>query len=275
MNKSKFLLTFLMIFIIALLGACTPADTSPPSAENSVAESAPTQTAAPTAEPTIGVVSEAPGACNNAFYPIRGDATWTYQFVHPNQEENQGSFSLSYENLADDSFETVMILRDPETDEIFEARGTWFCSGEGLVASEFNTFSFVTIGDVSVETLDYEGFSLLPEEQWEINATWPSDYQVNASFNVDEIAVSTSMAISLVNTVTAVEEITVSSGTYPEAYRVDTVGVMNMDMEGIDASLSTLPLEYSTWYVQNVGMVKQETTGESADGSYTELVSID
>lgn len=276
MSKPKIFPLLTAVLVLALLSACSPAESPPadPGSSSEVAAPADPPTATPESS-AAGVVSEASGACNNPFYPIRGDTAWTYQIVQPESKNTQGSFTLSYENLTGESFETLMTLRDPESDQIFQARGTWYCSEEGIVSSEFNTFSFVTLGDVSVETLDYDGFSLLPEDQWELNATWPSDYQVNASFTVEETSVTSSMSISLVSTITAIEEVTVSAGSYPEAYRVDTVGVMDLDLEGVDAVQSSFPIEYSTWYVRNVGMVKQQTTGEAADGTYTELISVE
>ncbi len=277
MKTNKLILISLTFLLISTLAACGPAESVPAPAEGGApAAEAPADTPVPTEEPkSAGVVSEASGACDNPFYPLRSDTVWTYQIVQPG-EDPQGSFTLQYSNISADTFDAQMSLRDAETDEIFQATSTWYCSGEGLLASDFATMNFASNIGVKVETLDYSGISLLPADQWEVGASWDTSYQVNVSFSVEGMDINSGSDVTLTNTISAVEEISVTAGTYPEAYRVDTSGSMNLNMEGdMDFSMGDFPVEYTTWYVRDVGMVKQVTSGPDADGTYTELVSVE
>jgi len=277
MKSSKLILIILSLLLISLLAACGPAETvSAPAEGGAPAAEAPADTPVPTEElKSAGVVSEASGACNNPFYPLRSDTVWTYQIVQPG-EDPQGSFTLQYSNISADTFDALMSLRDAETDEIFQATSTWYCSGEGMLANDFATLNFASNVGVKVETLDYSGISLLPADQWEVGATWDTSYQVNVTFSVEGLDITSGSDVKIANTISAIEQISVTAGTYSEAYRVDTTGSMNLNMEGdMDFSMGDIPVEYTTWYVRDVGMVKQVTSGPDADGTFTELVSVE
>jgi hypothetical protein len=278
MKTTRAILLTLSILLVFALAACGAADSSPAPADGgALAADTSADTAQPTEEPPSGaVISEAAGNCNNAFYPLRNDTVWTYQIVNPVEEKPTGSFNLSYGNISGDSFDALMSLKNAETEEIFQAASTWYCSGEGMLSSDFATLNFASNLDVKVETLDYAGISLLPADQWELGKTWDTSYKVNVTFSVEGMDIVSAMDIQIVNTISAIEEVSVTAGTYPEAYRVDTTGTMTVDMEGdMDFSMGNLPIEYTTWFVRDVGMVKQITTGPDADGTYTELVSVE
>lgn len=277
MKTTKVLLTAISIVLISVLAACGAGDSAsaPAEGEAPAGESAP-DSPPPTEETASeGLVSQASGACNNPFYPLRSDTVWTYQIIRPG-ENPQGSFTLAYEDISADSFNALMSLRDEETDEIFQASSTWFCSGEGMLSSDFATMNFASNVGVKVETLDYAGISLLPADQWDVGNSWDTSYQVNVTFSVEGMDIASAMDVQISNTISAIEGVSVTAGTFPEAYRVDTTGSMTVDMEGdMDFSMGNIPIEYSTWYVRDVGMVKQITSGPEADGTFTELVSIE
>lgn len=271
MRLNKLALISGAVLLVLALAACSSAEIAATAIPD-----VPANTPIPTPEPTSpGVASEAPGACRHAFYPLRSDMIWTYQIVSP-VEAAEGSFELSYENITADSFDALMSLRDPETDEIYRASGTWYCSDDGIISSDLAAITFLTAADVTVETLDYDGITLLPASQWEVGKSWDSSYQVNENFDMEGMEISAAMTVDITSTIAAIEEISVSAGTYSEAYRVNTKGSMIMDLGGdMGASLSDIPIEYNTWYVRDIGMVRQETLGVDADGTYVELFSLE
>ena len=277
MKTTKFILICLSILLLSVLSACGPTETAPvPGEEGAPAAESPADSAVPTEEPPAGaVISEASGACNNPFYPLRSDTVWTYQILRPG-EAPQGSFTLSYDNITGETFDALMSLRDAETDEIFQATSTWYCTGDGILDSDFATLNFAPTLNLRVETLNYDGISLLPGDQWEVGKSWDTSYQVNVTFSVEEMDIISAMDVQITSTISAIEGVSVTAGTYPEAYRVDTTGSMTVNMEGdMDFSMGNIPIEYSTWYVRDVGMVKQVTSGPDADGTFTELVSVE
>ena len=143
-----------------------------------------------------------------------------------------------------------MTLQDRETGEIFTATATWSCDQSGLISSEYTTINFTQFEGLDFETLDYQGVYLLPAEEWEVGASWNSSYQVKADFSMEGITVNTAMEIDILNTIAGIEELAVSAGTFPEAYRVDSTGTISIDLGGdVGVVFSDLPLEYSTWYV--------------------------
>lgn len=277
MRTSRAILLTLAILLVFTLAACGAEDSAPAPAEGGApAAETPADTMQPTEEPASGaVISEASGNCSNPFYPLRSDTVWTYQMVRPG-EAPQGSFTLAYDNISPDSFDALMSLRNEETEEIFQASSTWYCSGEGLLSSDYATMNFASNVGVKVETLDYAGISLLPADQWNVGNSWDTSYQVNVTFSVEGMDITSTMDVQITNTISTIEEVSVTAGTYPEAYRVDTTGSMTVDMEGdMDFSMGNIPIEYSTWYVRDVGMVKQVNTGPDDDDTFTELVSVE
>ncbi len=277
MKTTKVILICLSILLLSLLSACGPTESaSSPGEGGAPAAESPADTAVPTAEPpSAAVVSEASGACNNPFYPLRSDTVWTYQILRPG-EAPQGSFTLSYDNITGETFDALMSLRDAETDEVFQATSTWYCTGDGILDSDFATLNFAPNLNLRVETLNYDGISLLPGDQWEVGKSWDTSYQVNVTFSVEGMDITSAMDVQITSTISAIEGVSVTAASYPEAYRVDTTGSMTVNMEGdMDFSMGNIPVEYSTWYVRDVGMVKQVTSGPDADDTFTELVSIE
>ena len=278
LKQSRFPLIGVLTALLLILSSCTPAEPSPP---EPVEEGPPAATAIPptaTLEPTpeiLNLESEAEGACQHPFYPIRSDTTWTY-LIHSPEADEEGQFSLSYAEITEESFQSTMSLQDRETGEIFTATATWYCDESGLISSEYATINFTQFEGLDFETLDYEGVYLLPAEEWEVGASWNSSYQVKADFSMEGISVNTDMEIDILNTIAGIEEVTVSAGTFPEAYRVDSTGTISIDLGGdVGAAFSDLPLDYSTWYVEGVGMVRQETMDETMGGGTTELYSVE
>lgn len=275
---------FVVVLLIGLLGACSSADSPPSTAPPSDTESEPT--AAPTAPPptptptpvpppptptatatpeqTEGrLETQASGACANPFYPIRDDWVWTYRTFAA--EALASEYTQSYTNVSAEGFTNIVQLEGATVE------AAWLCSEEGLISSEYASIALTSVPDLSFETLDYSGIYLLPADQWALNATWETTYDVRTAFTVEGMSVETDMSVVMQNEIVAIEEVTVPAGTYPEAYRVDAYTTMDMSMSGISTSMDFM---VSQWFVRGVGLVKSSSTYEGMT-SGIELVSLE
>jgi hypothetical protein len=214
------------------------------------------------------ISSEAPGACRNPFYPIRTDTTWTYQTR--GEGGTTSDYSITYTDISGDTFTAQVMMQDTTV----EVR--WRCTEEGLVSTEFTNFDLPQMSEFQLETVNFEGTSLPPTGEWQVGTTWDSSYTVEANIQAQEMTLEATMDITLQNRIAAVEEVTVPAGTYPQAYRVDSTGKTSMEASGMGMQGAGMEVDinYSNWYVENVGLVK--TSSESEGGTYvTELVSIE
>ena len=202
-------------------------------------------------------------ACYNAFYPVNQERVWVYQTSMVGEDPTE--FTIATTDVTEDSLTSTMTF--PE----FSSTVRWICGEDGLFSSEFAQFNFAMMPGVDIETLSYDGVTLPDEDLWEIGYTWDSSYEINIDMNFQGIALDTVVDATFSSEISSIEEVSVSAGTYPEAYRVDMTGTIKFNM--MSASID-IPLETSTWYVRNVGMVKsdsQDLTGMTS----LELISIE
>ncbi|MGM0399732.1 MAG: hypothetical protein ACQEQT_00360 [Chloroflexota bacterium] len=240
-----------------------PTETPPPPTDTPVPPTATPEATATSSPSSEGIASETSGPCHNPFYPIRTDTTWTYRMRGEGAPTDE--HSITFTDVSEDTFTTEMIFSDTTV----EVR--WVCSEEGLVSTEFTNFDLPQMSDFQLETIDFEGTSLPPAGEWEVDTTWDSSYTVKGDIQAQDMTVEATMDVNLQNRIAAVEEVTVPAGTYPQAYRVDSTGKTTMETSGMGTEFD---INYSNWYVENVGLVK--TSSESEDGTYvTELVAIE
>jgi len=83
--------------------------------------------------------------------------------------------------------------------------------------------------------------------------------------------------MTMTNTVTAIEAISVPAGDFPNAVRVETASSIGsvISMGGQAQPGVTLEMPYTSWYVEGVGLVRTEMPDFFGDGAnyITELVS--
>ena len=64
------------------------------------------------------------------------------------------------------------------------------------------------------------------------------------------------MQVSIDYVIAAIEEVIVPAGTFPEAYRVDSASAMEMIMGETTTPINVVTYSFSSWYVEDVGLIK-------------------
>jgi hypothetical protein len=212
-------------------------------------------------------------ACYNPFYPLGVGPVYYYRASYADPSGAGGMVDTEYqlETIAqNDESLTVEMRFDELTSEV-----TWLCDEGGMFSNGFAQFNFQFLEDIEIETVSYEGVSLPKEEDWFVGSTWDTDYEINMSYSIEGIEITSHVVGEMDNEVIAIEPVSVPAGNYSEAYVVKTTGqfIISVNLMGTDTS-STIPMEMTSWYVKNVGMVKQTSTDEYGT-SLTELVEIE
>lgn len=291
---ARFALLLMLLLAVVALAACGGDDApenadlptaAAPAATEEVVEEAPDEptdtppTAEPTAEPTLPPPTEAPeepafatGECGNAFYPVVEGRALTYATTGSDVGDSQ--YTTIFSNVTDSSF---TLTTDVDEDTVFAT--DWQCSADGLLAPEFSQMPGDMAG-MEIEFVEATGFTIPAEEMFQVGESWPTHYVANATVGVSDTESMTMVqTFDMTNTVTGVEAVSVPAGDYPEAVVVETVADITVSMMilGVEQAAPSLSLNYKSWYVEGVGLVRQEFTDLFGDttGEYaTELVDI-
>lgn len=289
-----------LLFLILVLAACgseTPeatATTAPP-AEATVAAEAVAATSAPVAipatevpveptsepEPTTAPEPTAPpapaatgGKCDNPYFPVVDGRILRYRNTVPGLETSE--YTLTYSAVSDSSF--IGTISTADGDSIIQE---WTCLDGGLLSPQLIQLPGGTEG-ITVEYSNLEGLTLPAADQMRPGGSWITRYTAAATMpDSGSGSMTMNQTTEMTNTVTGIESITVPAGTYPNAVRVDTTGTIDMTMTVGDqtAPASVIEMSYTSWYVEGIGLIRQEMAGlfgESAeDVSVTELVAIE
>lgn len=233
-----------------------------------VEEAAPTQpiesetqepTAPPeTAEPEPESQADTQSSCYHPFFPVVDGASWTYEY------ESGDGYTLQIDETGEDSFTMTQIMSDEDTEFTVD----WYCTEDGLLRGSFAQVNLIRQAvseedtpEITFETLDWEGETLPAPELMEIGYTWTSNYSLSAEVNLEGFSQNMEANVSIDHEIGAIEEVTVPAGTFPEAYRVDSTGNIEMVMNLGDSSnpLSGFEFNFSTWYVEGLGMVQSSS----------------
>jgi hypothetical protein len=226
-------------------------------------ENEPTEEAA---EPTMEEQAQEQSACYHPFYPVVDGASWTYEYT------SGGSYTLRIEETGEDTFTMTQIMSDEETELTMD----WYCSEDGLLQGSFAQIDLLGQAtteegtpEMTFETLEWEGETLPAPELMEVGYTWTSNYALSAEVNLEGFSQTMEVNVSIDHEISAIEEVTVPAGAFPEAYRVDSAGTIEMVMMMGESSnpLSNFEFNFSTWYVEGLGMVQSgsEFSGYSSD----------
>jgi len=201
-------------------------------------------------------------ACYHPFFPIVDGAFWAYQ------SNFDDGYTLRIDKTSHDTFTMIQEMENGE--EIYTV--DWYCSDDGLLNGTFAQFDLMDQAedgedvDFSFETLEWEGQTLPAPELMTLGYTWTSSYKLSGDANISELTTTLSANVTIEYTIAAIEAVTVPAGTFPEAYRVDSVGVIEMILSLGETTqpFSMTDFTYSTWYVEGVGMVKSSNDASIA-----------
>lgn len=188
------------------------------------------------------------GDCYNPFSPVLEGKVWKYATVSGGVTS---TMDVSYKDVTPSSFTSVQQFPDIRTEV------QWTCGPDGMLSSQLANMNFIQIPDLKVETLEVKGVLIPTEEKWQVGYSWNTEYVIKVSFTSGESVFEGQGNMSIANTISAVESVTVPAGTYGDAFKVDVVGNMVMSIMGTE---NTIPITNSTWYVKDVGMVKNAST---------------
>ncbi len=229
-----------------------------------------------TAEPTVEGQAQEQSACYHPFFPVADGVSWSYQYA------SGGGYTLTIDETGEDAFTMTQTMSDEEAEFTVD----WYCSEDGLLRGSFAQVDLLSQAageeetpEMSFETLEWEGETLPAPELMETGYTWTSNYALSAEVNLEGFSQTMEVNVSIDHEIGAVEEVTVPAGVFPEAYRVDSTGNIEMVMMMGESSnpLSNFEFNFSTWYVEGLGMVQSgsEFAGYGSDVVLTDSSLLD
>lgn len=229
-----------------------------------------------TTEPIVEEQAQEQSACYHPFFPVVDGASWTYD------DSFESGYTLTIEETSQDTFTMTQIMADEDAEFTVD----WYCSEDGLLRGSFAQMDLLNQSTVeegspemTFETLVWEGETLPAPELMEVGYTWISNYALSGEINLEGFSQTMKIEVSIDHEIGAIEEVTVPAGTFPEAYRVDSTGVieMVMMMDEISTPFNNFDFNFSTWYVEGVGMVQSasEFSGFDADTVLVESSLLD
>ena len=202
--------------------------------------------------------------CYHPFFPITEGADWIFQL------SSGESYTMTVTNVTNESFTLTQDFAD--SDLVMSV--DWFCSGDGLLVGDFAQLDFLNQSggedgmEMTFDTLSWEGETLPAEDLFEVGYEWTATYNLKGDINMEGVVSTAEATVTIDYVIAAIEEVTVPAGTFPQAYRVDSDGEISMMMEfaGTSMPLTGFNFGSSTWYVENIGLVKtaDDFTGYSS-----------
>jgi hypothetical protein len=255
------IILLLTMLACSLGGSALPSETPPPGEKiDQTTPEAATVTEAPTDPPT-----ETAGACDNAYMPVVVGATWDYKLTGPTSD----TFTHTVLSVEDDGFTEQDVFAVGVT-----RQGTWACEDGNLIALDPPSGSSGTVQaegvQVNLETKDVSGITLPAT----INAgdTWSQTLTLEGAETINGQEYPALNELTSDCTAIGVESVTVEAGTF-DAMKVECQTAMNLTITIGGSDMNTpLNLAGTNWYAENVGLIKNVTTGMGLD-STTELVS--
>jgi len=213
------------------------------------------------------------GNCANPYFPVVEGAT--YRYSSTNSLTGPSEYTLIYSNATDDSFDMTFDFGEGEGEEAVGITQTWQCTADGLLAPELLQFNNVDM-PFEFETIEAEGLTFTTST--EPGTTWTTHYVVAGSGETEGVTMTMQQTMDLNHEVVGVEAVSVPAGDYPTAVRVESTGTIALVTSVGETGSDPVTIDWSqtTWYVENVGMVRQETIDLFGDApSVTELVAIE
>lgn len=241
--------------------------TSPASAQPSAV--APAATAAPAA--TTPPATSAPpsasggsGACDNPYYPLRQDATWTYTVAGLDKPAEQTQTVTKVENgSAEITLQTGTLT----------AKNPVVCAADGL---KFGNLPSVTSqsGNLSTDltAVSSEGVYLPRADKLVPGAPWDARYVLKGKINMAQQAIDVTEDVKLHSEVVGSEKVTVAAGTF-DALKIKQHFTFDIQMANAPAGVPPSSFDQFVWFARDVGMVKSSLSLSDGHDLTTELKS--
>jgi hypothetical protein len=212
------------------------------------------------------VAPAASNACDNPYQPVVVGATWDYKLTGPLAD----TFTHTILSVESDGFTEQDTFASGVT-----RQGKWQCDNGNLIAlnpSGGNSANVSTEGvSVDFETKDLSGVTLPAS----INPgdTWSQSLTLEGTQTISGTSYPASNKLTSDCTAIGVESVTVEAGAF-DAMRVECQTDMNITiaLDPNNPISSPLSLKNIYWYVEDIGMVKNTTSGSGIE-STIELVS--
>jgi hypothetical protein len=244
----------------------TPAFDNNPTDGSTILPDTETQIPLPSLTPT----PEFRGTCfqDNPYFPIRDDVTWQYHTQPTEKPINK--YTVQFGSITKESF---IVYKKFDT---FNSLIEWLCSSDGLIQSKYIPDNIPgTPEGIQFETTEYSGITFPSPDKFQEGEEWRSKYVLQGTMVTDVGNMITITDVIITHTLSVMEKITVPLGSYENAARVDSKVTMliHTQIGGVAGPATEIDFDISTWYVEEIGMVKS-ITYQQGEGKFTELVSI-
>jgi len=253
MKRVYIVLSVLLLASLAcsLTGAGTP---TPAPVGNSASPSAPASTPTVAASPT-----PQPSGCFNEYYPVKQGATWTYQMSGTSAD----TFTHSIVSASEKEFTDQDAFGSGTT-----RTGQWRCEGGNLISlTPGGGAAAVAAAGIVFNFTVTENTGVTIPANMDAGSAWSQDIKFEGKQDVGGIQLDTQNEASTSCTAIGRESVTVPAGTF-DTLKVECNTKLTIGING--TPIYTLDGVTTTWYAQEVGMVKMVGSG----GGYEATVEL-
>lgn len=212
------------------------------------------------------------GNCANPYFPLAEGLTYRYRTTDSFTGESE--YTITYSEITDDSVvATYNFDQDEETSTFSQ---TFQCSEEGILSPGPLQFPEEMGMEMEFTVVEATGLTLPAASRLTPGETWTTRYVVLGVGESEGMSFQWEQTMEFENEVVAIEAVSVPAGDYPAAVRVDSTGAVSVvtTIGETETPLMSFDLEQSTWYVENIGMVRQESPDLFSDEGETSVVEL-
>ena len=277
MNQQKFAITKVLIlvtliFLIVILIACSNAGQKDIDKDSTIAaENLETEETEKQKSDLESNDSDISKLCYNPYVPLKPGVVWTYEILHTGQSEAT-EFTVSQEKVDSDTFIVTQSFPGNNSEYTWK----WKCTGDGIIQDEYAGVKSSNMPEgIEFNTIEFKGVTYPPADEWQIGKIWSMDYTISSQTDTESGKPTYEGHVIIDNEIAAMESVEVPAGIYKDALRVDTIFKEDggYEIQGISQDIN-IDLEIATWYVKDVGWVKQVSGPENAN-STTVLLSME
>ena len=207
--------------------------------------------------------------CGVPYYPVGASLEKQYRVTYDRNAAPTATYTETYADIGPDSF--TLRYQFPE----LAVNTGWNCTPEGMVALEYGKLdSARQTTNFKMETVGRTGVTVPAAGRWREGGEWRSSYEIRTEIAGPQGPSGRgSGTIEITNRVVGRERVTVPAGTY-DALKVESTMAMKLTVRVGQMTVPTnTNLRNTSWFAENVGMVRAVSAGDFA-GATTELVSL-